>query len=82
MTVSAGTLDSSGVVSWEDVLVAFPGPSGYSSMLSLEAWGPPDALSRYGVVYEMSLDGVEPLDFQGVELAVVTIPLELSDLSV
>jgi hypothetical protein len=75
MTISAGTFDSNGGVSWDDVLVAFPGPAGYSSLLSLEAWGPPDASSRYGLVYEMSLDGIEPLDFQGVELAVVSIPL-------
>ena len=74
MTVSAGTFDNDGNVVWEDVVVVFAGPSGYSSLLSLEAWGPPGGASRYGVVFEMSLDGIEPLDFEGVELAVVTIP--------
>jgi hypothetical protein len=61
---------------WQDALVVFDGPSGYSSLTTFPQ--PSDHLihptaALMGVLYEKSEDGIEPLDFESIELALFTI---------
>ena len=63
---------------WSDELIIFNGPSGYSSLAKIlldyeHASLDVMAATSFGVLYEKSADGVEPLDFQGIELALFSI---------
>ena len=66
MTLSASH-DEGGT--WADELTVHAGPSGYSSLAWLPAGGKAWLL---GLLYEKSSDGKEPIDFQEVELAIIS----------
>ena len=66
MTLSASH-DEGGT--WADELTVHAGPSGYSSLAWLPAGGKAGLL---GLLYEKSSDGKEPIDFQEVELAIIS----------
>jgi sialidase-1 len=62
MTISANR-DGDGD-SWSDVLQVFTGPAAYSSLAALGG-------GRVGLLYEKSMDGKEPIDFEAIELAII-----------
>jgi hypothetical protein len=73
LTISIGAFNAGGTAVWHDAVVVFAGPSGYSSLASVTKWDL-DIVGAVGVVYEMSTDGKEPLDFEGVQLAIISMP--------
>lgn len=72
LTLSVGLLDPSGSVEWDDAAVVFAGPSAYSSLTAVTEWGS-GAAGMVGVIYELSTDGKEPVDFEGVGFALVKV---------
>ena len=57
--------DGNGDGGWSDMLQVWAGPSAYSSLAALPGAG------LVGLLYEKSTDGIMPIDFKEIELAVI-----------
>lgn len=68
MTLSVSS-DGNGDGGWSDELQVWVGPSAYSSLVALPGKG------LVGLLYEKSTDGIMPIDFEEIELAVVQMPM-------